>query len=68
MAAGRATTIVARIENVDRERSLATLQGPEGRYVVVHVRDPEVLADLKPGEDVIVGFYEAAAVALRPAR
>ena len=68
VAAARATTIVARIENVDRERSLATLQGPEGRYVVVQVRDPQVLADLKPGEDVIVGFFEAAAVSVRPAK
>lgn len=64
----RTTTIVARIENVDRARSLATVQGPEGRYAVVNVRDPAVLADLKVGEDVVIGFYEAAAVAVRPAK
>jgi hypothetical protein len=66
--AARVTTLVARIENVDRKRSTATLQGPEGRYVVVRVRDPKVLAEIKPGDDVVVGFYEAAAVAVRPAK
>ena len=62
----RTTTIVARIENVDRARSLATIQGPQGRYAVVNVRDPAVLADLKVGDDVVIGFYEAAAIAVRP--
>lgn len=64
----RTTTIVARIVNVDTARSLATLQGPEGRYAVVNVRDPAVLADLKVGDDVIVGFHEAAAIAIRRAK
>lgn len=67
-AVAKITTIVARIENVDRKRSTATLQGPEGRYVVVKVRDPQVMKDIKPGEEVAIAFYEAVGIAVRPAK
>jgi hypothetical protein len=68
MAAARVTTIVAKVENVDRKRSTATLQGPEGRYVVVKVKDPKIMAEVKAGDEVYIAFYEAAAVAVRPAK
>ena len=67
-AAARVTTIVAKVENVDRKRSTATLQGPEGRYVVVRVKDPKIMAEVKAGEEVYIAFYVAAAVAVRPAK
>jgi hypothetical protein len=67
-AAARVTTIVAKVENVDRKRSTATLQGPEGRYVVVKVKDPKIMAEVKAGDEVYIAFYEAAAVAVRPTK
>jgi hypothetical protein len=67
-AAAKVTTIVAKIENVDTKRGTATLQGPEGRYVVVKVKDPKIMKEIKAGDEVVIGFYEAAAVAVRPAK
>lgn len=67
-AAAKVTTIVARIENVDRKNNTATLQGPEGRYVVVKVRDPNLMKDVKVGEEVAIAFYEAVGIAVRPAK
>jgi hypothetical protein len=35
------------------------LQGPQGRYVEVKVKDPAVMKDVKPGDSVQATFTEA---------
>ena len=62
------TTIVANVFAVDRKKSIATLRGPSGQLVDVHVRDPKVLRDVKVGDQVVANITESVALSVRPAR
>lgn len=68
VAMGKTTTIVANVESVDAKRNVALLQGPQGRYAEVKIRDPQVMKDLKAGEKVEITFVEAIAVEVVPAK
>jgi hypothetical protein len=59
VAAGRRTTIVANVERVDTAKSMVLLQGPEGRYVELKVKDPQVMKDVKAGDQVQVTYVQA---------
>lgn len=67
-AAMQRTTLVANVEKVDRKKSIATLRGPKGRFVDVRVKDPQVMQDIKVGDQVVAVFYESTALAIRPAK
>lgn len=66
-AAMQRTTIVANVEKIDTKKKLATLRGPQGRFVDVKIEDPNVLKTIKAGDQVVAVFYESAAVNVRPA-
>lgn len=68
MTAEKRTTIVANVEKVDRKRKVATLKGPSGRVVDVQVNDPELLKDLKVGDQVVANVTESVAVSVHPAK
>lgn len=68
VAIGQTTTIVANVESIDAKRSTVLLEGPNGRYVEVKVKDPAVMAKVKPGEKVEVTFVEAALIEVVPAK
>lgn len=61
------TTIVANVFALDRKKNIATLRGPSGQLVDVHVRDPQVLKDVKVGDQVVANFTESVALSVRPA-
>lgn len=62
------TTIIANVFAVDRKKNIATLRGPSGQLTDVHVRDPEVLRDVKVGDQVVANITESVALSVRPAR
>lgn len=62
MAVGQTTTIVANVERVDAARSMVLLEGPNGRYAEVKVKDPQVMKDVKVGDKVEVTLVEAALI------
>jgi len=66
-AAMKRTTIVANVEKVDKQKSIATLRGPKGRVADVKVQDPAVLKELKAGDKVVAVIYESAAISVQPA-
>jgi hypothetical protein len=61
------TTIVANVFAVDRKKSIATLRGPSGQMVDVHVRDPQVLREVKVGDQVVASITESVALSVTPA-
>ena len=62
LAMAKQTKIVAQIEQVDAKRQVILLEGPNGRYVEVRVKDPGLFGELKVGDNVNITFTEAVVV------
>jgi Cu/Ag efflux protein CusF len=60
-AVAQQTKIVARVDKVD-PKGVVLLEGPNSRYVEVKVKDPNVLKEIKAGDDVEVTYTEAVVV------
>jgi Cu/Ag efflux protein CusF len=58
--------IVARVEEIDREKRLAALSGPK-RTVVIKVADDVDLEKVKVGDEVMAVYRESFAVSVQPA-
>jgi Cu/Ag efflux protein CusF len=68
-AAGRETTINAKVVSVDVPNNKVTFKGPKGNTQVVTVSDPTLqkkLPNLKPGQVVQFVYSEAVAASIRP--
>lgn len=64
--AGDVVTITAKIEAVDQATRMVTLRGPEGRLVTMKAGDNvKNLAQVKPGDELVIKHAEAVALALR---
>jgi hypothetical protein len=59
VAAASRTTMVANVEQVDKVHNVVLLQGPQGRYAEVKVRDPAVMQAIKVGDSVQATYTEA---------
>ena len=57
-------TITASIEAIDKERSLVTLKGPEGKVETVKVMDPKNLEKVKVGDRIAITYTEALAISV----
>ena len=64
----KTTTVVANVEAVNQKRKIVTLKGPEGKVVDVQVKDPQVLKDVKVGDQVAAKITESVAVRVTPAK
>jgi len=64
----KTTTVVANVWAVNHKRKVVTLRGPEGKTVDVHVKDPQVLKDVKVGDQVGARITESIAVRVQPAK
>jgi hypothetical protein len=62
VASAQQTKIVARIEQVDTKRQVALLEGPNGRYVEVKVKDPGLFSEMNFGGSVNITYAEAVVV------
>jgi hypothetical protein len=58
-AIAQQTRIVAKVESIDAKNQKVLLQGPNGRYAEVKVKDAAVFKDIKVGDDVAATFTEA---------
>jgi len=58
--------IVARVEEIDREKRLAALSGPK-RTVVVKVADDVDLEKVKVGDEVMAVYRQSFAISVQPA-
>jgi hypothetical protein len=61
-AIGRQTVIVANVQSVDAARQEVLLQGPNGNYVEVKVKDPAVFKSVKVGDSVQLTYTEALVI------
>jgi hypothetical protein len=62
VAAASQRTMVANVEQVDKARNVVLLQGPQGRYAEVKVRDPAVMQSVKVGDSVQATYTEAVLI------
>jgi hypothetical protein len=65
---GQEMTITATIEAIDTKAQTATLKGPEGRSFTVKAQDPKNLTRVKVGDQVVITYTEAFAIAVEPAK
>jgi hypothetical protein len=61
-----AVVVVATILGIDPDEPSVTLQGPEGNVVDVMVRDPSKLEGVDVGDQVVITYTRAVAVAVEP--
>jgi hypothetical protein len=61
-AVAQQTVIVANVQSVDAKRQEVLLQGPNGNYVEVKVKDPNVFNKVKVGDSVQVTYTEALVI------
>jgi hypothetical protein len=63
---GGALEVVATIVAIDADEPSVTLKGPEGKVIEVLVQHPEKLADVDVGDQVVITYKRAVAVAVTP--
>jgi Cu/Ag efflux protein CusF len=56
------TTLDANVKKVDKKKSLVLLQGADGHFVEVQVKDPAVMKQIKVGDQVTATFTEAMVI------
>jgi hypothetical protein len=66
--AAREVTITATIQAIDAKVPSVTLKGPEGNVVEVRIRDPKNLENVKVGDQVVITYTEALAIAVDKAK
>ena len=57
---------VADVTDVDTANSVITILGAKGRLVKLKVRDPQVLAEIKKGDQIEGTYVQALAIAVTP--
>ena len=67
-ALGGAVEVVATIIGIDADEPSVTLKGPEGKVVEVLVQHPEKLAEVDVGDQVVITYKRAMAVAVTPSK
>jgi hypothetical protein len=60
------TTVVANVLDVDRQHGRVTLKGIGSSPVTMRVRDSQTLSQLKPDDQVVISYEQAAAISIAP--
>lgn len=60
--------VTAKVRSVDTAKRRVEIQGPEGKVQSFTVKDPNLLRDLKAGDDIQLVYTEALAIAVEPAK
>ena len=63
MAANQ-VTVTATVEAIDKKKMHVTLKGPQGKTVDLKVRDPKNLENVKVGDQVVITYSQALAIAV----
>lgn len=64
--AGNVIEIVATILAIDPDETSVTLQGPEGNVVEVVIQGPTKLNEVDVGDQVVITYTRAVAIAVKP--
>ena len=65
---GDEVVITAKVVEIDREARSILIEGPEGDRIPIQAPDPAPNFDqIELGDDVTIRYYEAVALAIRPA-
>jgi hypothetical protein len=62
----RSITFVSTIDRIDQQDQEVTLKGPDGSEETVMVENPDDLAQLKPGDQIVISHYQALALGIAP--
>ncbi len=65
---GRQVTVTASVEAIDMKEPTVTLKGPEGKSVVVKIKDRKNLENVKVGDEVVLTYTEAMAISVEKAK
>lgn len=60
------TTLVAAVSGIDRDRGILTVRGPDDAPVDIKVADPNALAQIERGDQLVIGSRQAAVVSIEP--
>ena len=63
---GKTIELIATILAIDPDEPSVTLKGPKGNVVEVLVRDPEKLEGVDVGDQVVIMYTRAVAIAIKP--
>jgi hypothetical protein len=63
----RQTRAVVTIEGLDRPSQTLTVKGPRGKHFTARVADPSRLDEVHIGDTIVMTFFEATVIALKPA-
>lgn len=66
-ATGAVVKAVVTIEIINRPDMVVTVKGPKGKYFPIPVSDPELITQLKVGEQVIITYSESIVLSLEKA-
>ena len=61
-------TVVATIVTIDPGKTYVTLKGPEGKSVIVQVKDPKKLENIKVGDQLSITYTQALAISVEKAK
>jgi len=60
----RTVTVVAKVYALDKPNGIITLRGPSGNFRTFKIKDPSLLTHMTIGDNVVIKYTEAWAVAL----
>ena len=63
----RQTTVTATIQDIDRNTNNVFLKWPGGATVGMHVKDPQILEDVKVGDQVVITYTDTVAISIEKA-
>ncbi len=66
--AANSITVTATIDKIDKKAQTVTLKGPEGNKETIKVKDPNNLKKVKVGDQVVISYTEALAIAVEKAK
>ena len=66
--AANTITVTATIDKIDKKAQTVTLKGPEGNKETIKVKDPNNLKKVKVGDQVVISYTEALAIAVEKAK
>jgi hypothetical protein len=61
-------TVTAKVVAIGKKKESVTLKGPEGKTLVVKVKDPKNLKNVKVGDEVVITLTEALAISVEAAK
>ena len=61
---GEQMTVTAKVEAIDKKKSIVTLKGPEGKTLIVKVEQPKNMKNVNVGDEVVITLTEALAISV----